>query len=628
MENHSTDCIEVKPEAAGLREFLGALGFDPDALSGFEVRIVGPSRKGRSWWPVRLDSLWDIVESASREKAAVYFGVAKRRDRRGDKKHCVSAGALWSDLDGKCFDPADVLHGKALAFAELGKRLPEELQPSIVINSGGGLHCYWVLREPYTFDDAAAVEAFEAQLRGLAAHLGGDPAVCDVAHVMRAPGSLNFKDAAGPRLATFVTQDTGRRYDLDDLPMLAPPKARVAPALFAEGESVKPDEKVREGARNATATKLAGAMRRHGASGKAIAVALSLDNQERYEPALGAEEIIGIASSIAKYEPGAPEIGELETPPAAAAALEERFEVRYINPVSHRVTKPASHIADVLFPGYTCISGAPKCGKTLVTLAMTLALHTGTAVWGRAAAQANVAWLELDMPEGGFQDYSDRVAAGMDIPQRPLPYFAHGFVDLTDSRQQRFLCGKLRELGTQVLVIDSVRAASSIDENDSNAVRTFVRGFILQRLRNELGVSVIAVAHSPKYGSGPRGSGEWAGGADSLWDVKRPGGRDIDILTVTGTGRHAAFELNLELVVGGLAAKVIEVPSEEARQRVLGHVLEGEGMLAAARALAKAHPGGLTHRILSDELRRQGFKFSQNAVTFILKELRGETVAE
>jgi hypothetical protein len=90
-----------------------------------------------------------------------YFGVAPRRAnlgrwRRGGKSHLANLPALFVDMDG---DPNAAL----LSL----NRCP--LLPSCIISSGGGLHSYWLLREP-TVDFARA----DRLLRGLANYFQSD----------------------------------------------------------------------------------------------------------------------------------------------------------------------------------------------------------------------------------------------------------------------------------------------------------------------------------------------------------------------------------------------------------------------------------------------------------------------
>ncbi len=322
--------------------------------------------------------------------------------------------------------------------------------------------------------------------------------------------------------------------------------------------------------------------------------------------------------------PGAQEeVAKIErgdwTPPALPEPL---FAPKYVNPVSHRASKPAPHIGGLLFPGYTCVYGAPKCGKTWLTLVATMCLHTGKKFLGREVRQCNVAWLELDMAEFDFQDYADKLGRGMDIPARPIPYFSHALVDLNEAVQRDLLCESLTKLGTRVIVVDSIRAASGIDENESIEVAKFIRGFVLGRLRNQLGVSTIAIAHSPKYGTGPRGSGEWAAGADSLWEVKRPPDGAPGIVTLTGEGRHAPFATNVEIHITPDIARVSEVSPAEAKTRSRRIKADREGIYdIALDALTDAGEKGLTQNEMEKAIRKARGTVSHNEMSGIVDDL-------
>jgi hypothetical protein len=109
------------------------------------------------------------------------------------------------------------------------------LAPSMVINSGHGFHAYWILTEGL---DATAElkDRVTGLLKRLADVVGGDPAVAEIARLMRLPGSYNTK--GGDRLPVTVIKNSGARYELDDLaewlaeqrPVIPPRKAAPAPA--------------------------------------------------------------------------------------------------------------------------------------------------------------------------------------------------------------------------------------------------------------------------------------------------------------------------------------------------------------------------------------------------------------
>ena len=110
----------------------------------------------------------------------------------------------------------DIDHDKVDMAPDVILRVLETLQypPSKVIHSGHGFHSYWLLNEALPVSPELVIQA-EIALRGLARVLGGDPACCEIARLLRLPGSLNTK--AGGKIPVRVVVDTGNRYELDDL---------------------------------------------------------------------------------------------------------------------------------------------------------------------------------------------------------------------------------------------------------------------------------------------------------------------------------------------------------------------------------------------------------------------------
>jgi hypothetical protein len=65
--------------------------------------------------------------------------------------------------------------------------------PSIVWNSGDGLHCPWLLREPVDLRNGTEVDQAASLLRRLAAHLGADMAAAEPNRVLRVVKTFNHK---------------------------------------------------------------------------------------------------------------------------------------------------------------------------------------------------------------------------------------------------------------------------------------------------------------------------------------------------------------------------------------------------------------------------------------------------
>jgi len=116
----------------------------------------------------------------------LYGGVATRRDASsGRLENCRHLGALFADIDFKTTPEPAARQGLA--------RFP--LRPSAIIHSGGGLHCYWFLREPLELPDE--VTHAKQLLRRLAVAVGGDLSAAEVARVLRVPGTWNRKPEYG-----------------------------------------------------------------------------------------------------------------------------------------------------------------------------------------------------------------------------------------------------------------------------------------------------------------------------------------------------------------------------------------------------------------------------------------------
>ena len=99
----------------------------------------------------------------------------------GSKLNLAATRALWVDFDG---DPGE-LSTKLETFP---------LPPSLLVNSGGGVHAYWILAEPFALDTEEARSQFENVLKGLTAVLGGDRAATDASRILRVAGTINLPD--------------------------------------------------------------------------------------------------------------------------------------------------------------------------------------------------------------------------------------------------------------------------------------------------------------------------------------------------------------------------------------------------------------------------------------------------
>lgn len=138
-----------------------------------------------------------------------YFGVLPRLRRSGTNADVPETTmAIWGDVDAKKHQPdgRTIVAGKTAALAAInGFSTP----PHIVVDSGGGYHCYWLLDEPVALPRAQEV------MRWIAREVNGD-FVQDGARVLRLPSTTNWKRT--PTVARFIRFDTARpRIRLSDL---------------------------------------------------------------------------------------------------------------------------------------------------------------------------------------------------------------------------------------------------------------------------------------------------------------------------------------------------------------------------------------------------------------------------
>jgi len=189
------------------------------------------SRNGKPYKPQLSRPVSSISEAADFYSEVptgwnIYYSacVRKRDAERWDKDSVLAIPHFWVEID---FNETPE--------TEAGKRISGfPLPPSAIIHSGGGLHCYWILREPELVDDP---EPLEAVNRGLAEILGGDSGA-DVTRLLRGaflPSERNFPDwkkrNRGRRQAPVVVQYwNGARYNPSDFdPYKAETKASNGP---------------------------------------------------------------------------------------------------------------------------------------------------------------------------------------------------------------------------------------------------------------------------------------------------------------------------------------------------------------------------------------------------------------
>ena len=125
----------------------------------------------------------------------MFFGCCTRElgATRGRRQDLVECPGLWLDID--C-EKDDIDEQEAIRALQTCAH-----PPNIIIKSGAGIHAYWRFTEPIFVrtDDIEAERDIVRALKQLASIFAGDPKVCELARVLRLPGTMNSKYEGEPR---------------------------------------------------------------------------------------------------------------------------------------------------------------------------------------------------------------------------------------------------------------------------------------------------------------------------------------------------------------------------------------------------------------------------------------------
>lgn len=147
--------------------------------------------------------------------------------------------------------------------------------PSIIIDSGGGYHCYWLLTEPCPLTTDDCREKIRKLQAAWVVLMGGDTQAKDLARVLRVPGTYNHKYTP-PRQVTIVSANYARRYAIKDLMKLTAP--------FIESETLPTSTPVD----SAASDKIAAAW-----LGNAVGRVRSAPDGKKHDILLGAARALG-----------------------------------------------------------------------------------------------------------------------------------------------------------------------------------------------------------------------------------------------------------------------------------------------------------------------------------------------
>jgi hypothetical protein len=242
------------------RRQLSALygGAIDDGL-GFILSWKGDATGMRSKFFTDVEAACRFAAARAAERCDVWTSVALYREAppsgRGDAKSAAGLAGLFADLDAK--DGAFSSKDEARRFIETAFY---NVPPSMIVDSGTGIHAWFLFSEPWIFADesdrgrAAAlakrlVDSVRAAARGKTID-----AVGDLARVLRLAGTTNFARGNGkdgverPTAIIFPEADAPiRRYGVEELeavmvdPAFVPASDASAPAPEVGYLTLAPD---------------------------------------------------------------------------------------------------------------------------------------------------------------------------------------------------------------------------------------------------------------------------------------------------------------------------------------------------------------------------------------------------
>lgn len=156
---------------------------------------------------------------------AALVGANAPKAKRPKAEHAAAVPGVWADIDvagGPDDPPGKLLAPDVDAALEVANAI---LTPTIVVHSGYGVQAWWLLEEPWVFENADERGQAERMTKGwqrLLRNAALDKAfgidhTFDLARLMRLPGTLNDKGPEGTSAPVTILEDDGPRYSMEEV---------------------------------------------------------------------------------------------------------------------------------------------------------------------------------------------------------------------------------------------------------------------------------------------------------------------------------------------------------------------------------------------------------------------------
>ncbi|WP_319406215.1 phage/plasmid primase, P4 family [uncultured Desulfosarcina sp.] len=161
------------------------------------------------------NNIQDAVNAAyqaCQQGLEVYFGINPRVGQASGEKNIHYLSSFHAEVDygqaGHKKKPEYDTYDDALAAI-----IAFEIPPTIVIHSGGGFHCYWVLNTPANVSEIG-LNNLENVNRAILVKIHADVGTHNINRILRVPGTFNFK-LPGNHRPVDIVMDSGPTYELN-----------------------------------------------------------------------------------------------------------------------------------------------------------------------------------------------------------------------------------------------------------------------------------------------------------------------------------------------------------------------------------------------------------------------------
>jgi hypothetical protein len=168
----------------------GVLGFKPNQGKFYEKHFTNDAQ-----------ALALIAANGSQADAWVSMATYTDPNASRSQEKAEVLCSLWLDVDahdGSKYETVEEVQVALEGFL-FHTGLPK---PTLINLTGYGVHAIWVFTEVIEREEWQPV-ADKLQYLSGRMFLGADPISADAARILRVPGTLNFRDSANPKLATF-----------------------------------------------------------------------------------------------------------------------------------------------------------------------------------------------------------------------------------------------------------------------------------------------------------------------------------------------------------------------------------------------------------------------------------------